>query len=82
MMKVVVRYFASFKDAVGTEREEVVAKEGVTVIELLDQLIASHPGLAGGKDLALFSINLEFADRHSIISDGDEVGVFPPMSGG
>lgn len=81
-MMVVVRYFAIFKDASGTDREEVEVDEGTTVGALLDLLTIRHPELKKGKDLALTSINLELAGRDGIVADGDEVGVFPPMSGG
>ena len=34
-----------------------------------------------GKRL-LISVNQEFADKDTIIKDGDEVGLLPPFSGG
>jgi molybdopterin converting factor small subunit len=33
-------------------------------------------------DAALFSINLAHADPEEEVRDGDEVGLFPPVSGG
>ncbi len=81
-MKVVVRYFAGLRDAAGTETEDVIMDEGSTIDDLFSSLIKVHPELEGPAAIALVSVNLEFAERDRKVEDGDEVGIFPPVSGG
>lgn len=81
-MRVMVRYFASFRDLAGTEREEMELEDGADIVSLLELLAKAHPGLGSVRDVALFSVNLEFADRDRVLADGDEVGLLPPISGG
>ena len=81
-MKVVVRYFASFRRALHKEREEVEMEEGTTLRALMDLWTRRYPELEDLSELALFSINLEHAGPEKVLKDGDEVGIFPPLSGG
>jgi molybdopterin synthase catalytic subunit/molybdopterin converting factor small subunit len=80
---ITVRLFAGLKDAAGAA-ELRVAERPATVRELLGLLERGRPALAnllsGGRFLV--SVNQEFADRDTALTDGDEVGLLPPFSGG
>ena len=73
-MSVRVRLFAGLRERAGWSEREV---EATTVGEVWAQLElgAEPPGL-------LYAVNQEYADRSYPLSDGDEVAVIPPVSGG
>ena len=55
-----------------------------TLEELKERIKKEFPEISDyltGKRL-LISVNQEFADKDTIIKDGDEVGLLPPFSGG
>lgn len=81
-MNVRVLYFASLRARTGQRQEEISLPEGATVGELKRELAARHAELAPALGSALVSINREYAVLGESLTEGDEVGVFPPVSGG
>ena len=53
-----------------------------TVADLVQILQDEFPRLADAAPRTIISINQEFADHESRLSEGDEVAFFPPVSGG
>ena len=81
-MKARMLYFATFRDLTGIREEELCLPDGTTVVDLHDRLAELHPTIEKGLPTAVFAINREFAFRDDLIHDGDEVAIFPPVSGG
>lgn len=81
-MKVKVLYFATLRDHAGGRQETVELAAGATVADLKDSLAARNGRLREALDTALAAINEEFAFPGEELSDGDEVALFPPVSGG
>jgi molybdopterin synthase catalytic subunit len=81
-MQVTVLYFASLRELVGARREDLELPEPSTVGDLKSTLGQRGARLSLALDSALFSINREFAFPDERLNDGDEIGVFPPVSGG
>ena len=79
-MNVTIRYFAAYREAVGTETESVETQAG-TADALFAECISRHEGLRSN-DSALVAINDEMADWAAPLSEGDEVLFFPPVAGG
>lgn len=86
-MKVVtLLYFAGVRDALGRSSETVALPAGVRDIGAL----CRHVGARGAPWSLLaadqgwrFAVNREMADSaDAAIADGDEVAVFPPVTGG
>jgi len=75
-------FFASIKDIVGARQIDVEIPTGTTVGKLLGMLEEKYPRIAGYRSILLTSVNEEYANPETIISDGDEVAIFPPVSGG
>ena len=73
-MTVHVRLFAGLRERAGWSEREV---EAATVADV-------WPRLELGEEPAglLYAVNREYADRSTPLSDGDEVAVIPPVSGG
>jgi len=79
-MQVQVLPFGVLKDWLGAEAATVELPEGATVARLLAQL-------GEGRSAELLrgiavSVNAEFATSAQALSEGDEVGLLPPVSGG
>jgi molybdopterin synthase catalytic subunit len=81
-MNIRVLYFASLRARTGQRQEDISLPEGATVRELKRELAARHVELAPALGSALVSVNREYAAAGEPLAEGDEVGVFPPVSGG
>ena len=75
-----LRLFASAREAAGTGKAEF---PGATVGDVLDAAVAEY-GDHFGELLATCNVwrNGDQAERTDPVSDGDEVAVLPPVSGG
>lgn len=81
-MKIDILYFATLRDLIGTGKENLTLPAESTVGDLKQHLGARGERIAMAVETALFSVNREYAFADHPLSDGDEVGVFPPVSGG
>ncbi len=79
-------YFAWLRQKIGTAEETVTPPPEVTTVgALLAWLSARGPGHAEAlKDLAIVrvAVNQEFAKLDAPVKAGDEVALFPPVTGG
>jgi molybdopterin synthase catalytic subunit len=82
MMKVTLKLFARFRELAGSGRLERVLDEGATVEDLLDVLHTEFPRLSEVTARSIISVNQEFATPDRLLHDGDEIAIFPPVSGG
>lgn len=81
-VQVKLLFFASLKDIVGSRQLDFEVPSGATVNDLLERLEARYPGLRPYRSIVLTSLNEDYVDRSTVVSDGDEVAIFPPVSGG
>jgi molybdopterin synthase catalytic subunit len=81
-MQIKILYFATLRDRAGVKEEEINLSDGATVAELKAFLTDLHPDLAEGLPSAVVAVNREFAFAEELLQAGDEVGIFPPVSGG
>jgi MoaE-MoaD fusion protein len=81
-MKVTVKLFARLRELTGTPSLEWQVAENATIADLLQNLQAEYPRLAEAVSRTAISVNREFADLQTRLREGDEVAIFPPVSGG
>ncbi|MCB8943219.1 MAG: molybdopterin converting factor subunit 1 [Ardenticatenaceae bacterium] len=81
-MKLTIRLFATLKDRAGKPQIEVDLPDSSTVEQLLTAVAADYPQLAPALPTVLVAVNKAFASPHTPIQTGDEVALFPPVSGG
>lgn len=81
-MRVTVKLFAAYQDAVGAPEVTMHVSSGDSVASLRDRLIRQYPELDRWRDVTRFGINLEFVDPSATLQPGDEVVLIPPVSGG
>lgn len=81
-MQVKLLFFATLKDIVGARQLPFEVPAGTTVGDLLTQLETAYPRMKDYRPVLLTAINEEYVDHRASISEGDEVAIFPPVSGG
>src|SRR5512134_3406333 len=81
-MKVTVKLFARLREVVGTPSLERHVADNATISDLIQNLQVEFPKLAGVIPQTIVSVNREFADLQTRLAEGDEVAIFPPVSGG
>ena len=77
-----ILYFATIRDLAGMREETVSLPEGSRVNDLKSHLGKEHPKLIKAFASAIFAVNREFAFDDHLLKEGDEVAIFPPVSGG
>ena len=81
-----ILYFARFREILDCDSEEFALQaSNQTVAQLLQQLAGrgdSWTDVFGGTQKVLVAINQEMAKPDSRLKDNDEVGFFPPVTGG
>ncbi|AFY44494.1 MoaD/ThiS family protein [Nostoc sp. PCC 7107] len=79
---VTVKLFAAYQEAFGIPELALEFPEGTPVKAVCDRLIAERPELAKWRDITRFGINLIFVEPDTLLQNGDEVVLIPPVSGG
>ena len=76
-MRIRVRLFAGLRERVGTGENEMELPEGTRASDVWELLqVGPEPqGLA-------YAVNREYVDREHPLTDGDELAIIPPVSGG
>jgi len=77
-----ILYFATMRDLAGEREETVSLPDGLRVKDLKSLLGEKHPELIKAFNSAIFAVNREFAFDDQLLKEGDEVAIFPPVSGG
>jgi molybdopterin synthase catalytic subunit len=82
MMTVVVKLFASYREAVGARQLSMELPDGTSVGQLLAALAERHPALRPLSGSATFAVNRRYVLPDERLADGDEVVLLPPIAGG
>ena len=75
-----VRLFASYREAAGTNRLDTSVASGATVSDLVDLLAVRVPALKQAPGMV--AVNHSYVQPDTLLKDGDEVALIPPVSGG
>jgi len=75
-MSITVRFFASLREDLG-DHKTLQADQVQTVKDVWNQF--SHKEMGNN---ILISLNMEYVNADYAVKDGDEVGFFPPVTGG
>jgi molybdopterin synthase catalytic subunit len=77
-----VLFFGAARDAAGKEEIELKLNPPHNAASVLEQLLAAYPALRKFERSLMFAVNQEYAQSDRLVVDGDELAVFPPVSGG
>ena len=81
-MQIKVNFFSYLKEQTGCAETEVTVPGGATLGRLHDQLMTQFPKLAVMKKSTLLAVGVDYQPRDYVLQEGDEVSLFPPVSGG
>jgi MoaE-MoaD fusion protein len=79
-MQVRILPFGILKESLGSDPFALDLPSGATVADLLARLGVQAPAVESLR--IAVSVNAEYADRAQMLSENDEVGLLPPVSGG
>jgi molybdopterin synthase catalytic subunit len=82
--KITVRvlFFGAARDAVGQSEMDFNLHNGASAATAFEELRTAFPQLRRFGRSLLFAVNQEYALTDREIQDGDELAIFPPVSGG
>ncbi|MCL5947106.1 MAG: molybdenum cofactor biosynthesis protein MoaE [Chloroflexi bacterium] len=81
-MHVRVRLFASLRELTGCAEEELQLVDGSSVQDAWTACVTHWPALEHIKHSVAIARNRVFTQPDAILSDGDELALLPPVSGG
>jgi len=85
-LKLTVRFFASLKEQLGKDVEEIDLPAGVATVAALRSHLAQRGGAWEGalaeKKNVRAAVNQDMAKPAAAIRAGDEIAFFPPVTGG
>ncbi len=81
-MQVQILYFASVREALGRGSDELSLPDGARVSDALSWLGAQSTAVAALLPTVRVAINRRFGSLDDPLSDGDELVLVPPISGG
>ena len=82
MITVQMRYFAFVREQLGKSKESIELADGSTVRQALDLVLAASPRLMNAQSAMMVMVNQAYQPRDHVLTDGDEVAIIPPVSGG
>jgi molybdopterin converting factor small subunit len=81
-MQVRVLLFAAHREAMGGGRLVCDVPNGASLEMLYDELERREPRMADLRPFTTFAVNREVVGASTTLSDGDEVALLQPVSGG
>ena len=81
-MKVKVRFFALYRERAGRDQVCLEMSPGATVSQLVQEVRSLYPNLAPPAVEIVAAVNTEYAGPETELSEGDDVALIPPVSGG
>ena len=77
-MTVHIKYFASLRETIGRDSDELTVNDSMTVENIWQLATNNMPP----PEQLLVAVNQEYANFEKEVKDGDEVAFFPPVTGG
>lgn len=76
-----ILYFASLKENLKIDSENILIKENATIADIRKKLIKKY-GAEKFPNNIICAVNHKIANNNTIIYENDEVAFFPPVTGG
>jgi molybdopterin synthase catalytic subunit/molybdopterin converting factor small subunit len=81
-MRVRIRLFAIQRELAAARFVDLELPAGASIEGAWSALVEGHPSLAPGRAYVRFARNNDYADAATLLADGDELAIIPPVSGG
>jgi molybdopterin converting factor subunit 1 len=77
-----VKLFAVLRDKAGVAELRLSLPEGASVSDAMESVLHRYPAIAPLVNRVACAVNLVRVDRQTVLKDGDELALLPPVSGG
>ncbi|MDE2419848.1 MAG: molybdopterin converting factor subunit 1 [Gammaproteobacteria bacterium] len=81
-MTVKVLFFAKLREKMGISEVNFTLNQSITLNEFQTLFATEYPLFSDLPQPIVVAINQEFAQPDQLVSSGDEVAFFPPVTGG
>jgi molybdopterin converting factor subunit 1 len=81
-VRISILYFATVKDATGIRMESINLSNDTSIGEMLSKISIIYPKLKHLLNNIQISVNYRIVDLNTVLKEGDEVALLPPISGG
>ena len=81
-MTVVVKFFALSRQVTGKREVAIRLPKEATAALLMEALRKRFPKLKALSSSLKLAVNWDYADPETVLRDGDEVAIIPPVAGG
>ena len=81
-MNIRVKLFAILRERAGASELALDLSEGSTVSDASDALARTMPAIAKHLPRVAFAVDQGYVDRATVLHDGEELALIPPVSGG
>jgi MoaE-MoaD fusion protein len=81
-VRVNLLFFGACREIVNASEISINISINSTINDVFIDLKSKHPELEKFGERLLFAINEDYADKNQVLSNGDKLAIFPPVSGG
>ena len=81
-MQITVKLFALMREKAGTDTVALEVPDGANLMQAVAVLVRHYPALAPYMSNTRFSLQMDFVDPATMLAQGDELALIPPVSGG
>jgi molybdopterin synthase sulfur carrier subunit len=81
-MQITVKLFALMREKAGTDTISLEVPAPAVLSQAVAVLVRQYPVLAPYIANTRFSLHMDFVDPETILAEGDELVLIPPVSGG
>lgn len=81
-LTITVKLFSVYQEAYGVPELVLQVPPQTSVAAIAERLRAEHPELEQWRQVTRYGVNLQFVPEDTLLQDGDEVVLIPPVSGG
>lgn len=79
---VTVLFFAKGRELAGVDEHAVTVDAGSKASDVVERIVGIYPALETIVDSSLLALNLEYCSAETVVSNGDQLALIPPISGG
>ena len=81
-MRIHIKLFAGLREAAGAAELEIELPDGATAGSVRQVVAEKFPAIVGQMRGTALAVNQAYADPQTVLRDGDELALLPPVSGG
>ncbi|MEM0156770.1 MAG: molybdopterin converting factor subunit 1 [Thermoplasmataceae archaeon] len=81
-MRLKIRYFGSASDDAGTAEETIEIPDGSGINSVHARVAEIHPAVGKRWSNLLIAVNQSYVSGDAALKNGDEIAIFPAVSGG